>query len=213
MAKLETYNDLVETIELDCNALKLHDKIKDEAVSILNKFMKKGSLQGRSLDNYAAALIWLACKKWNHPLTAKAINDVLDLDSMTTKGVLLISRSGNYIARIAEEHFHPVGLTKYVEMIQAQMHSPAEAMATAFRLINYLETNNIVVGYNNPALASAIAYISDRCEGHRCIEKDYCQVVGTTEISLRSYKRKLLKAIPNLVQYGTRYKWKEFLVT
>jgi len=211
--KKETSDELIETIELDCMGLRIPDKIKDEAISIVKKYLKKGHLQGRDIENYAAGFIWLACKKWNYPLTAKNINDVLNLDSYTTKGVLLITRCGNYIARVAEEHFAPVTLSKYVETIQAQMHSGPDAMATSFRMIDYIEKNNIVVGYNNPALASAIAYLCDRINGYRNIEKDYAKIIGTTEISLRNYKRKLLEVIPGLKQYGTRYKWTEGVVT
>jgi len=213
-----TYELLENDISFNCNALRLPDKIRDEAISILRKYLKKKNLQGRNLEQYCAGLIWLACKKWNYPITTKNINSVLDLDStksksymsVKVKGELIIVRVGKSILRVIEENIAPVTLDKYVEMIQSRIGSYPECYTRAMMLIDYMEKNNINVGYNNPALASALAYISDRIEGYRETEKNYAQIVGTTEISLRTYKRKLLKAIPNIRKRGTHYKWIDF---
>jgi len=219
--KQVVYNDMLREIELSSQALKLPDKIQEEATNIFKKYMKKYGLQGKKIDQYAPAFVYLACKKWNQPITTKLMNEMFNLDieiiSKNGKGTVISSRKGSLvIAKIARkigrelgENFQPIGIDKYIEMAQAKVLSDDMCKTRAMFLLEYMKTHDITLN-NSPAFAAAVAYLADRLEGYRIPEHDYCIAIGTTEVALRNCKKKMLKVIPNIKRHGTKYVWKDY---
>ena len=211
--KTKKYDELIKNINMNCYALNLPDKVIEEAILLFKHYVQKKNLQGMSLEQYIGGLIWLACHKCNYPITPKSINNILQLDIQRSgsliKGEFTIMRIGKLISQILHENIKPITLDKYIEMIQAKVNSPIKAVTQSIIIINYIEKNNLDIGHNYPALSSAICYISDRIYQHKINESEYSNIVGISTVSLRSYKRKLIKIIPNIKKHGTKYKWIE----
>jgi len=207
--RTNSYDNIVREIGIDCSALKLDRKIENEAIQILDRYISKEKLRGRTIERYASAIIYLACRRWNQPMTPTRMNDILDLDTKGAKGSSIIYNTSRHISQVIGRYFQPTTVDKYIDMVQAVVHSPPESYARAYFLLDYLKKHDVVVGDNSPSLAAAISYLADRIEDYRVTEEEYCRIIGITSVSLRNYKRKILQAIPNIKQHKTRYEWVE----
>ena len=180
-------NILIATTELKriCSNLNLPNHIRLEAIKLYKEAFKKKLLRGRSINSMIAASIYLAIRLKKIPRT---LQEILDESSENEKDIRRCYRVLIRELNIKSPNTKPSALIPgYVATLK--LDSDIEINST--RIVNAYSERFSTSGKDPKGIVGGAIYLACRLKGLELTQKEIADVVGVTEVTLRSRYKEL----------------------
>ncbi len=183
----EKRNILIATTELKriCSNLNLPNHIKLEAIKLYKDAFKRKLLRGRSINSMVAASIYLAIRLKRIPRT---LQEILDESSESEKDIRRCYRVLIREFNIKSPNTNPSDLIP--TYIAALKLGPSIEINSA-KIVNAYSERFSTSGKDPKGIVAGAIYLACRMKGLELTQKDISEVVGVTEVTLRSRYKEL----------------------
>jgi len=183
----EKRNILIATTELKriCSNLNLPKYIRLEAIKLYKEAFKKKLLRGRSINSMIAASIYLAIRLKKIPRT---LQEILDESSENEKDIRRCYRVLLRELNIKSPNTNPSALIPtYIATLK--LDSNIEINST--KIVNAYSERFSTSGKDPKGIVAGAIYLACRMKGLELTQKRIAEVVGVTEVTLRSRYKEL----------------------
>jgi transcription initiation factor TFIIB len=183
----EKRNILIATTELKriSSNLDLPNHIRFEAIKLYKEAFKRKLLKGRSINSMIAACIYLAIRLKKIPRT---LREILDESSENEKDIRRCYRVLIRELNIKSPNTKPSALIpSYVAILE--LDSDIEINST--KIINAYSERFSTSGKDPKGIVGGAIYLACRLKGLELTQKEIADVVGVTEVTLRSRYKEL----------------------
>ena len=183
----EKRNILIATTELKriCSNLNLPNHIRFEAIKLYKEAFKKKLLRGRSINSMIAASIYLAIRLKRIPRT---LQEILDESSESEKDIRRCYRVLIREFNIKSPNTNPSDLIPtYIATLKLGLN--IEINST--KIVNAYSERFSTSGKDPKGIVAGAIYLACRMKGLELTQKDIAEVVGVTEVTLRSRYKEL----------------------
>jgi transcription initiation factor TFIIB len=167
------------------SVLSLPERVRDHACSLFRSAQSEDLLPGRSLEGFAAASVYAACRVAG---VARTVDEVANAAKATED-----EQSAAYDA-INRELGLPVGPidpAEYVPRFASRLDLPSEVERRAREYVAEATERGISVGRNPSGVAAACLYTAGRDLGADLTQRDAADVADVTPVTLRSTYQEL----------------------
>ena len=169
--------------------LNFPERVKKAAVRLYKEVFKRKLLRGRSINGMVAACSYFICKEERIPITLQEILDEASINSnIVKKCYKILVRELN----LKSPHIDPISLIpRYCADLGLSINVEKEAINVLKRFIQ----KNSICGKDPKGLCAGSIYLVAKLKNRRVSQKDISQVIGVTEVTLRSRYKELLKSL------------------
>ncbi|MHA1147261.1 MAG: transcription initiation factor IIB [Promethearchaeota archaeon] len=188
----EKRNLLIASTELKriASNLNLPDYVKKEAIRIYKEAFKNKLLRGRSIDGMVAACIYYAIRIKKIPRT---LQEILNETNTSDKKVRRCYRTLITELNLKPPNTDPIALVpKYISKLQLGQ----DVHRMTIELINQYKSKATISGKDPKGICAGAIYLATKILKQNFItQKEIAQVIGVTEVTLRSRYKELAKII------------------
>ncbi|MHA1391782.1 MAG: transcription initiation factor IIB, partial [Promethearchaeota archaeon] len=183
----EKRNILIATTELKriCSNLNLPNHIKLEAIKLYKDAFKKKLLRGRSINSMVAASIYLAIRLKRIPRT---LQEILDESSESEKDIRRCYRVIIREFNIKSPNTNPSDL---IPTYIATLKLGPDIEINSTKIVNVYSERFSTSGKDPKGIVAGAIYLACRMKELELTQKDIAEVVGVTEVTLRSRYKEL----------------------
>ena len=183
----EKRNLLIATTELKriCSNLNLPNHIKFEAIKLYKEAFKKKLLRGRSINSMIAASIYLAIRLKKIPRT---LQEILEESAENEKDIRRCYRVLIRELNIKSPNIDPSAL---IPTYIANLNLNYEVEETTTKIVNTFSSNFSTSGKDPKGIVAGALYLACKIKGLDLTQKKIADVVGVTEVTLRSRFKEL----------------------
>lgn len=184
-------NMLIATTELKriASNLNLPDHIKKAAIRLYKEAFRKKLLRGRSINGMVAACLYFACREEKLPRT---LQEILDETSISAKNVRRCYRTLIRELNLKAPSTDPISLIpRYI----AELHLDAEIEKITIKLLRTFMSKFSTSGKDPKGLCAGALYLVSKVKNKRISQKEIANLVGVTEVTLRSRYKELIKKL------------------
>ena len=184
-------NMLIATTELKriASNLNLPDHIKKSAIRLYKEAFKRKLLRGRSINGMVAACLYFACREKRIPRT---LQEILDETSISAKNVRRCYRTIIRELNLKAPSTDPISLIpRYI----AELNLDAEIEKTTINILQKFITNFSTSGKDPKGLCAGALYLVCKIRNKRISQKEIANLVGVTEVTLRSRYKELIRKL------------------
>jgi len=183
----EKRNLLIATTELKriSSNLNLPSFIKLEAIKLYKEAFKKKLLRGRSINSMIAACIYLAIRVKKIPRT---LQEILEESAENEKDIRRCYRVLIRELNIKSPNTNPSSLIP-AYIADLQLNNEVEGIAT--KIVNTFASNFSTSGKDPKGIVAGALYLACRIKGLDLTQKQIADIVGVTEVTLRSRFKEL----------------------
>lgn len=183
----EKRNLLIATTELKriSSNLNLPNHIKFEAIKLYKEAFKKKLLRGRSINSMIAACIYLAIRLKKIPRTLK---EILEESAENEKDIRRCYRILIRELNIKSPNTDPSAL---IPTYIANLKLNHEVEETATKIVNTFSAKFSTSGKDPKGIVAGAIYLACKLKGLEFTQKQIADVVGITEVTLRSRFKEL----------------------
>ena len=169
--------------------LNFPERVKKSAVRLYKEVFKRQLLRGRSINGMVAACAYYACKDEKVPVTLQEILDEASIsDNIVKKCYKILVRELN----LKISHIDPVSLIpRYCADLSLGIEVEKEAMHVLQNFISKIS----ISGKDPKGLCAGAIYLVSKLRNVKVSQKEISQIVGVTEVTLRSRYKELLKNV------------------
>jgi transcription initiation factor TFIIB len=187
----EKKNLLIAITELRriCYNLSLPDHIVKEAFKLYKKAYKRNLVKGRTIVGIVAACIYCICKKES---ISRAFQEILDESTADQKSLK------NCIKILAKAFKLKISLSNPVNLIPqfiAELGLSFEVEKLTIKVLESYLRKGLLNGKNPKGLCGGAIYLVAKIKNLRINQKRIGEVVGVTEVTLRSQYKSLLNTL------------------
>ncbi len=180
-------NLLIASTELKriSTILNLPNYVKEDAMRLYIEAFKKKLLRGRSINAMVAACLYLACRRKKLPRT---LQEILNEASVNAKDVRRC-----YTTLIREMNLNPPS-TDPVSLIPKYMTDlglNSEVEQLTIKILNAYRIKYSISGKDPKGLCAGAIYLACRLKNKEVTQQQIVQVIGVTEVTLRSRYKEL----------------------
>jgi len=184
-------NMLIATTELKRigSNLTLPNHVKKAAIRLYIEAFKKKLLRGRSINGMVAACLYFACRERKIPRT---LQEILDQTSVNAKNVRRCYRTLIRELNLKAPSTNPVSLIpRYV----AELNLDADTEKTTIKILQSFVSKYSTSGKDPKGLCAGALYLVCKKRDKRISQKEIANVVGVTEVTLRSRYKELVNKL------------------
>ena len=183
----EKRNLLIATTELKriCSNLNLPNHIKLEAIKLYKDAFKRKLLMGRSINSMIAASIYLAIRLKKIPRT---LQEILDESSENEKDIRRCYRVLIRELNIKSPNTKPSAL---IPSYLATLKLDSDIEINSTKIVNAYSERFSTSGKDPKGIVAGAIYLACRLKGLELTQKEIAEVVGVTEVTLRSRYKEL----------------------
>ncbi|MFW9949952.1 MAG: transcription initiation factor IIB family protein [Candidatus Thorarchaeota archaeon] len=184
-------NMLIATTELKriSSNLNLPDHVKKAAIRLYIEAFKKKLLRGRSINGMVAACLYFACREKRVPRT---LQEILVETSIDDKSVRRCYRTIIRELNLKAPSTDPTSLIpKYI----AELGLEVDIEKSTIILIKNFTSKFSTSGKDPKGLCAGALYLICKKKDKRISQKDIAQIVGVTEVTLRSRYKDLINKL------------------
>jgi len=183
----EKRNILIATTELKriCSNLNLPNHIRFEAIKLYKEAFKRKLLRGRSINSMIAASIYLAIRLKKIPRT---LQEILDESSENEKDIRRCYRVLIRELNIKSPNTNPSAL---IPTYIATLKLDPDIEINSTKIVNAYSERFSTSGKDPKGIVAGAIYLACRMKGLELTQKDIAEVVGVTEVTLRSRYKEL----------------------
>ncbi|MFW9898354.1 MAG: transcription initiation factor IIB family protein [Candidatus Thorarchaeota archaeon] len=169
--------------------LNFPERVKKAAVRLYKEVFKRKLLRGRSINGMVAACSYFICKEERIPITLQEILDEASINSnIVKKCYKILVRELN----LKSPHIDPISLIpRYCADLGLTINVEKEAINVLKRFIQ----KTSICGKDPKGLCAGSIYLVAKLKNRRVSQKEISQVIGVTEVTLRSRYKELLKSL------------------
>ncbi len=184
-------NMLIATTELKriASNLNLPDHVKKAAIRLYINAFKKKLLRGRSINGMVAACLYFACRERKIPRT---LQEILEESAISAKNVRRCYRTLIRELNLKVPSTDPISLIpRYV----AELGLDVDIEKMTIKTLQLFISNNSTSGKDPKGLCAGALYLVSRQKNKRVSQKDIANIVGITEVTLRSRYKELVNKL------------------
>ena len=184
-------NMLIATTELKRigSNLNLPIHVKKTAIRLYIEAFKKKLLRGRSINGMVAACLYFACRERKIPRT---LQEILDQTSVNAKNVRRCYRTIIRELNLKAPSTNPISL---IPRFVAELSLDAETEKTTINILQSFVTKYSTSGKDPKGLCAGALYLVCKKRDKRISQKEIANVVGVTEVTLRSRYKELVNKL------------------
>ena len=184
-------NMLIATTELKRigSNLNLPIHVKKAAIRLYIEAFKRKLLRGRSINGMVAACLYFACRERKIPRT---LQEILDETSINAKNVRRCYRTLIRELNLKVPSTDPISLIpRYI----AELGLDAETEKIAIKILQSFISKYSTSGKDPKGLCAGSLYLVCKKKDKRISQKEIANVVGVTEVTLRSRYKELINKL------------------
>ena len=162
------------------SALDLPKYVRDQACTLFKSAQKEGLVRGRSLEGFATAAVYAACRTRN---LSRTLNEVVEA-GRAEKNELKCAY--NALNRELGLPTGPIDPSEFLARFASRLDLPHQLEQRAHELTAEAQTRGIVTGKNPGGIAAACLYTAARERNYALTQKAAADVAGVTAVTLRS---------------------------
>ena len=188
-------NMLIATTELKRigSNLNLPNHVKKAAIRLYIEAFKKKLLRGRSINGMVAACLYFACRERKIPRT---LQEILDETSISAKNVRRCYRTLIRELNLKAPSTDPVSL---IPKFIAELDLNVEAENATIKILQDFTSKYSTSGKDPKGLCAGALYLVCKKKDKKISQKDIANLVGVTEVTLRSRYKELVKMLNIMV--------------
>ncbi len=188
-------NMLIATTELKRigSNLNLPTHVKKTAIRLYIEAFKKKLLRGRSINGMVAACLYFACRERKIPRT---LQEILDQTSISAKNVRRCYRTIIRELNLKVPSTDPISL---IPRFIAELDLDADAENTTVKILQTFTSKFSTSGKDPKGLCAGALYLVCRKKDKKISQKEIANLVGVTEVTLRSRYKELIKMLNIMV--------------
>jgi len=170
----------------------------EEAARLYRHAAEQGIVTGRSIRGVSAACVYIAARQARLPRKIEEIAENFDMIDDEGMGEKELKRTIRLVARKLNAH-HVTGPSEYLDKFHSDLGLPALVLGEANYLWGRVGESMEWQGKKPAGVAGVMLYKAAQNRGHPRTQKEVCDVVGVSEVTLRGLLR-ILEAL--LTQLG-----------
>lgn len=181
-------NMLIATTELKriASNLNLPDHVKKAAIRLYINAFKMKLLRGRSINGMVAACLYFACREYKIPRT---LQEILEESAISAKNVRRCYRTLIRELNLKVPSTDPISLIpRYV----AELGLDADVEKMTIKTLQLFISKFSTSGKDPKGLCAGALYLVSKKKNKRVSQKDIANIVGITEVTLRSRYKELV---------------------
>ena len=188
-------NMLIATTELKRigSNLTLPTHVKKTAIRLYIEAFKRKLLRGRSINGMVAACLYFACRERKIPRT---LQEILDQTTISAKNVRRCYRTLIRELNLKVPSTDPVSL---IPRFIAELELDVAAENATIKIINIFTSKFSTSGKDPKGLCAGALYLVCKMRDRKVSQKEIANLVGVTEVTLRSRFKELTKALNIMV--------------
>ncbi|MFX0000708.1 MAG: transcription initiation factor IIB family protein [Candidatus Hodarchaeota archaeon] len=188
-------NMLIATTELKRigSNLNLPNHVKKAAIRLYIEAFKKKLLRGRSINGMVAACLYFACRERKIPRT---LQEILDETSISAKNVRRCYRTLIRELNLKAPSTDPISL---IPRFIAELDLDVDAENATIKILQNFTTKFSTSGKDPKGLCAGALYLVCKKKDKKISQKDIANLVGVTEVTLRSRYKELVKMLNIMV--------------
>jgi len=188
-------NMLIATTELKRigSNLNLPIHVKKSAIRLYIEAFKRKLLRGRSINGMVAACLYFACRERKIPRT---LQEILDQTSVNAKNVRRCYRTIIRELNLKAPSTDPISL---IPRFIAELELDAEAEKATIKILQAFTSKFSTSGKDPKGLCAGALYLVCKKNDRKISQKDIANLVGVTEVTLRSRYKELINKLNILI--------------
>lgn len=188
-------NMLIATTELKRigSNLNLPNHVKKAAIRLYIEAFKKKLLRGRSINGMVAACLYFACRERKIPRT---LQEILEQTSISAKNVRRCYRTLIRELNLKVPSTDPISL---IPRFIAELDLDADAENGTIKILQTFTSKFSTSGKDPKGLCAGALYLVCKMKDKRVSQKEIANLVGVTEVTLRSRYKELIKMLNIMV--------------
>ncbi len=188
-------NMLIATTELKRigSNLNLPIHVKKAAIRLYIEAFKRKLLRGRSINGMVAACLYFACRERKIPRT---LQEILDQTSVNAKNVRRCYRTIIRELNLKAPSTDPISL---IPRFIAELELDAEAEKATIKILQVFTSKFSTSGKDPKGLCAGALYLVCKKNDRKISQKDIANLVGVTEVTLRSRYKELINKLNILI--------------
>ncbi|KKK40528.1 hypothetical protein LCGC14_0729220 [marine sediment metagenome] len=188
-------NMLIATTELKRigSNLTLPTHVKKTAIRLYIEAFKRKLLRGRSINGMVAACLYFACRERKIPRT---LQEILDQTTISAKNVRRCYRTLIRELNLKVPSTDPISL---IPRFIADLELDFEAENATIKIINIFTSKFSTSGKDPKGLCAGALYLVCKMRDKKISQKEIANLVGVTEVTLRSRFKELTKTLKIMV--------------
>lgn len=188
-------NMLIATTELKRigSNLNLPNHVKKAAIRLYIEAFKKKLLRGRSINGMVAACLYFACRERKIPRT---LQEILEQTSISAKNVRRCYRTLIRELNLKAPSTDPISL---IPRFIAELELDADAENATIKILQGFTSKFSTSGKDPKGLCAGALYLVCKKKDKKISQKDIANLVGVTEVTLRSRYKELVKMLNLMV--------------
>ena len=188
-------NMLIATTELKRigSNLNLPNHVKKAAIRLYIEAFKKKLLRGRSINGMVAACLYFACRERKIPRT---LQEILEQTSISAKNVRRCYRTLIRELNLKVPSTDPISL---IPRFIAELELDADAENSTIKILQTFTSRFSTSGKDPKGLCAGALYLVCKMKDKRISQKEIANLVGVTEVTLRSRYKELIKMLNIMV--------------
>lgn len=188
-------NMLIATTELKRigSNLNLPNHVKKAAIRLYIEAFKKKLLRGRSINGMVAACLYFACRERKIPRT---LQEILEQTSINAKNVRRCYRTLIRELNLKVPSTDPISL---IPRFIAELELDVDAENSTIKILQTFISRFSTSGKDPKGLCAGALYLVCKMKDKRISQKEIANLVGVTEVTLRSRYKELIKMLNIMV--------------
>lgn len=171
------------------SSLNLPKNILETASVIYRKAIRRKLVRGRSIQNVAAAAIYMSCRQCGVPRTLDEIADATNLNKKD------IGRSYRFMVRELGTFVPPSVSKQYAARFSNKLVVSGKAEAIAIKILKLAKDLKLTSGRGPTGIAAAATYIAAVLTNERKTQREIAEVANVTEVTIRNRYKELLDSL------------------
>ncbi len=181
-----------------CSKLSIPDYVKKEALKYYRKSFENNLIKGRSIKGMVAACIYLACRIKCIPI---GFNDILYETSISTNTV---KKCYKIVIKNSNVKIPNTDLISFVPKYISDLGLNFDMEKITIKILKFYLKKSSINGINPKGVCAGALYLASKLKNLKLKQKEIAEVVGITEVTLRSRYKEILNVIDllNQIQMG-----------
>jgi len=169
--------------------LNFPEHVKKAAVKLYKKVFNKNLLRGRSINGMIAACAYYKCKQEKIPIT---LQEILDESSISDRVVKKCYKALVKELRLQMHNVDPVCL---IPRYCADLGLSVDIEKECVKILRFYYKKNHICGKDPKGYCAGVIYLVSKFRNKKISQKEIANLIGVTEVTLRSRYKELMKAI------------------
>lgn len=162
------------------SAESLGERVRDQACALFKSAQEADLLRGRSLEGFAAAVVYAACRVASIARTREELvaTAKAELDELTTAYDAMNRELGLPVG--------PIDPSEYVPRFASEMDLGTDTERRACDYVEDAREDDLVTGRNPGGVAAACLYAAARDTGESCTQAEAAEIADVTPVTIRN---------------------------